>query len=74
MNDLDDEKLKYKPLTSNDLIDLYELTFSEYSWSYWDLMVMPIPSFFDTVEALKRRKEAEIKAHKDAMKKNKRKR
>jgi hypothetical protein len=35
---------------------------------------MPIPTFFDTIEALKRRKEEELKAHKKAMKKGKRKR
>jgi len=69
-----DDKLKHKPLTSNDLISVYELAFSEYGWSYWDLMVTPIPSFFDTIEALKRRKEAELKAHKDASKKGKKKR
>ena len=69
-----DDKIKHRPLTSNDLISLYELAFSEYSWSYWDLMLMPMPSFFDTIEALKRRKEEELKAHKDAAKKSKRKR
>jgi len=69
-----DDNLKHKSLTSNDLISLYELAFSEYSWSYWDLMLMPMPSFFDTIEALKMRKEAELKANKDAQKKSKRKR
>jgi hypothetical protein len=69
-----EDKLKHKEISSSDILGLYEIAFSEYGWSFWDLQTMPIPSFFDTIEALKRRKEEELKAHKKAMKKGKRKR
>jgi len=55
------EKVSHKETSSEDVIDLYEICFSEYGWSYEALMEMPIPTFLETIEALKRRKENEIK-------------
>jgi hypothetical protein len=45
--------------------------FSEYGWSFNDIMELPIPSFLETIEALKRRKEKELKASKGKVKKGK---
>lgn len=64
-----DEKVSHKETTSKDIISLYEVCFSEYGWSYEELMELPIPVFLETIEALKRRKEQEIKASKSKGKK-----
>ena len=69
MNKELDEKVNHKEFDSSDIISLYEICFSEYGWSYEDLMEMPIPTFMETIEALKRRKENEIKEMKKGSKK-----
>jgi len=66
---MDFEKLEHKELGSRDIIDIYEIMFSEYGWSYQEIMNIPIPSFLETIEALKRRKEKEAKAMKGKKKK-----
>ena len=71
-SDLGDEKVSHKEFGSIDVINLYEICFSEYGWGYEDLMEMPIPTFMETIEALKRRKEAELKAIKSSGKKGQR--
>jgi hypothetical protein len=63
-SDIGSEKVSHKPVGSKDIIDLYEICFSEYGWSYEELMDMPIPVFIETIEALKRRKVSEAKAYK----------
>jgi hypothetical protein len=69
---LDDDvsgKANHKEISSEDVINLYEICFSEYGWSYEELMETPIPVFFETIEALKRRKNEEAKAIKNSGKK-----
>jgi len=62
-------KVSHKETNSDDIIGLYEVCFMEYGWSYEELMELPIPVFLETIEALKRRKEAEIKSMKKGKKK-----
>lgn len=59
-----DKKIEHKEMGSRDIIDIYEIMFHEYGWSYEEIMNIPIPSFLETIEALKRRKEKEVKASK----------
>lgn len=49
-------------MDSESIIDLFEVCFMEYGWSYEELMELPIPVFLETIGALKRRKDAERKA------------
>ena len=70
---LDNEPVKFHEIGSRDIIDLYEVIFSEYGWGYEEIMEIPIPAFLETIEALKRRKEKERKAYEDARKKSKKK-
>jgi len=65
--------MQYKKLMYGDVISNYEMVFKEYSWTYQELMCTPMGAYFDTINAMVRRFEREIKAHKDAMKKVKRK-
>ncbi len=60
--------MDYKETKSRDVIDLFEILFSEYGWSYDEVMSIPIPAFIETVGALKRRKENELKISRNAMK------
>jgi hypothetical protein len=64
-----DEKVNHKETGSRDIIALYEICFTEYGWGYEELMEVPIPAFLETIEALKRRKETEVKAYKKGNKK-----
>jgi len=64
-----DEKVDHKETGPKDIIGLYELCFTEYGWGYEELMEVPIPAFLETIEALKRRKENEMKAYKKGNKK-----
>jgi hypothetical protein len=54
-------KVQHKEISSEDIIGLYEVCFSEYGWDWETTMEMPIPVFLETIEALKRRKELEMK-------------
>ncbi len=56
-----DGKASHKEFNSEDVISLYEICFMEYGWSYNEIMELPIPVFLETIEALKRRKEEEVK-------------
>jgi hypothetical protein len=71
--DLTSEKVSYKEVGSRDIIDLYEICFFEYGWSYEAILEMPIPAFLETIEALKRRKNKEKEAYENARKKGKKK-
>ena len=62
------EKVSHKETSSQDIISLYEVCFMEYGWGYEELMELPIPVFLETIEALKRRKEDEVKAYKKGSK------
>jgi len=63
------KSMNYKETKSCDVIALYEVCFMEYGWSYDEIMELPIPVFMETIGALKKRKEAEIKAMKSGRKK-----
>ena len=67
----DDERINYKETNSVDVIGLFEIIFFEYKWSFDYVMELPIPTFMEIIEALKRRKEAEIKAYEKAKGKKK---
>ena len=68
-----EESYDYHEIGARDIIDLYEVLFFEYGWSYSDLLEMPIPAFLATIEALKRRKLKEKEAYENARKKGKKK-
>ena len=55
------------------MIDNYEIMMKEYGWTYWTLQSLPIPVYIMLVEAMGRRYDRELKAHKEAMRKSKRK-
>jgi hypothetical protein len=69
MNKELDEKVNHKEFDSSDIISLYEICFSEYGWGYEEIMELPIPVFLETIEALRKRKEEEIKSMKKGKKK-----
>ena len=62
-------KVSHKETNSDDIIGLYEVCFMEYGWGYEELMELPIPVFLETIEALNRRKQDEIKMYKKGNKK-----
>ena len=68
-NDFTKEKVSHKEFSSIDVINLYEICFSEYGWGYEEIMELPIPVFLETIEALRKRKEEEIKSMKKGKKK-----